>query len=103
VIRSWSNPHVAQDAERSPVAATPQWFDWVATIYVLVIASGALGCLDVIASGMTEDGQIVNTHPFNKGVNRREAAQFRRVNGLAWTTASVLSIGMSARSLATSV
>jgi exopolysaccharide production protein ExoQ len=66
VIRSWSNSHAAQDAERSPVAATPQWFDWVATLYVLVIASGALGCLDVIASGMTEDGQIVNVHPFNK-------------------------------------
>lgn len=66
MIRSWSSSNAAQDAVRSPVAAAPQWFDWVAAIYVLVVASGAPGCLDVIAYGTTEGGQIVNTHPFNR-------------------------------------
>jgi exopolysaccharide production protein ExoQ len=40
--------------------------DWPAFGYVLVIASGALGCLDIIYYGATSAGRIVEISPFNQ-------------------------------------
>lgn len=65
MIRSWSGSRATQDAGRSPLAVGREWFDWAAALYVLVIASGALACLDIIAYGTTE-GLIVATHPVNR-------------------------------------